>query len=122
LVVVAVGALLLSLLLPALAGAREAARTAACLSNQRQLVVGWSLYAADFAGRAMPLGDERSAAPDVVYWWGAVRAGPPADVDHARGFLSPYLDAGLLERSVYECPAQPWGSYRAQPASVAPPG
>jgi hypothetical protein len=41
-------------------------------------------------------------------------------VQHERGFLSPYLDAGLHERSVYECPSQPWGSYRAQPSGLSP--
>jgi prepilin-type N-terminal cleavage/methylation domain-containing protein len=122
LVVVAVVGVLLSLLLPSLRGARESARTAACLSNQRQLLLGWSLYAADYAGRALPAGDEHAAAPDVLYWWGAVIPGPPADVDHARGFLTPYLSSDLAERSAYECPSQPWGSYRAQPMNIAAPG
>jgi hypothetical protein len=120
LVVIAVTALLLLLMLPALGGAREAGRTAVCLSNQRQLVAGWTLYAADYRGQAMPLGREQG--PDIVYWFGAVEAGPPARVEHERGFLSPYLESGLSPRSAYECPAQPWGSYRAQPASIPPPG
>jgi prepilin-type N-terminal cleavage/methylation domain-containing protein/prepilin-type processing-associated H-X9-DG protein len=45
LVVIAVIALLIGLLLPALGRAREAARAAVCMSNQRQIGVGLALYA-----------------------------------------------------------------------------
>ncbi len=47
LVVVSVIALLISLLLPAIEGAREAARTTGCLSNMRQLGLGFRLYLND---------------------------------------------------------------------------
>ncbi|QOJ00194.1 MAG: prepilin-type N-terminal cleavage/methylation domain-containing protein [Phycisphaeraceae bacterium] len=45
LVVIALIAVLIGLLLPALGSARAAGRTAACLSNQRQLSLGWAMYA-----------------------------------------------------------------------------
>jgi len=45
LVVIAIIALLISILLPSLAGAREAARRTKCLSNQRQIGMGLQLYA-----------------------------------------------------------------------------
>jgi prepilin-type N-terminal cleavage/methylation domain-containing protein/prepilin-type processing-associated H-X9-DG protein len=48
---IAVVAVLAALLFPVLAQAREAARKAACLSNQRQLGVGLSLYAQDYDDR-----------------------------------------------------------------------
>ena len=69
LVVIAIIAVLVGLLAPALSGARDAGRSAACLSNQRQMGAAWALYAGDFADRAMPLGDE-SGASEIVYWWG----------------------------------------------------
>jgi prepilin-type N-terminal cleavage/methylation domain-containing protein len=111
-------ALLVSLLLPSLAVARDSARTAQCLSNQRQLALAWSIYANDHRGLAMPL--EIDAADALVYWFGSVSLAD-ATVDHDRGFLSPYLDSDIRERSVFECPSQSWGTYRAQPVSLAAP-
>ncbi len=45
LVVIAVVAVLIGILLPALGAARESGRTSACLSNLRQLSMGWNAYA-----------------------------------------------------------------------------
>ncbi len=45
LVVIAIIALLVSILMPALSSAREQAKTAVCLSNTRQLTLGWTVYA-----------------------------------------------------------------------------
>ena len=47
LVVISIIALLIAILLPALSGARDAARSVACLSNQRQIGIGFSVYAAE---------------------------------------------------------------------------
>lgn len=47
LVVIAIIALLIGILLPALGKARESARSAVCLTNQRQLVTALILYAGD---------------------------------------------------------------------------
>jgi prepilin-type N-terminal cleavage/methylation domain-containing protein len=118
LVAIAIVALLISLLLPVLAGARESGRTALCLTNLRQLGTGWAMYAGDYQSRAMPLADDR--ATDIIYWWGVVRAGPPVTVEQGPGFLAPYLDEKLRARGAYECPSQPWGSYKAQPAAAGP--
>lgn len=116
LVVIAIVALLVSMMIPALAGVRERAREARCGSNLRQLVTGWTLYAGDFADRAMPLAYWDSAdigAGEQRFWFGShgTRTTPP---DLRAGFIAPYLDASLSTSSVFECPSQPWGSYRAQ--------
>lgn len=116
LVVIAIGGLLMGMLLPALSRTRESARTTVCLSNQRQLAVGWLSYAFDWRDRAMPLAYWSTA--DVgggpqVFWWGT-HGSSTAPPDHEAGFIAPYLDSGLREGSVFECPSQAWGTYRPQ--------
>lgn len=121
LVTVALIAVLIGMLLPALGGARDAARTTRCLSNMRQMGLGWTMYADASADRVMPLAYtslEDIGSGDSIYWWGG--AGDVSGrVDHAIGFLSPYLDSALSPASVYECPSQPWGSYRPQGRAAA---
>jgi prepilin-type N-terminal cleavage/methylation domain-containing protein len=51
LVVIAIIAILAGMLLPALAGAKEAGRRISCLNNLRQLSLSLKLYADDFDGR-----------------------------------------------------------------------
>ncbi len=116
LVVIAIVGVLLGLLLPTLGRARETARTTMCASNQRQLIYAWSLYAQDYEDRAMPLAYTDASdvgTGDARYWWGSA-GNVSQEVDYGRGFLAPYMGDGLREGSVFECPSQPWGSYRAQ--------
>jgi prepilin-type N-terminal cleavage/methylation domain-containing protein len=76
LVVIAIIALLLSILLPSLAGARKASRTTVCLSNMRQFGTALGNYASDWRGTAS------------AFSWKAQRSysqfadlnNPPADV------------------------------------------
>lgn len=123
LVAIAIIAILLGLMLPSLAGAREAARQTACQSNQRQLALAWTLYAQAYRDYAMPLANDRRAQ-GPAYWWGAVNTSSTfavaPTITHADGFLAPFLDASLSARSVFECPSQPWGTYRAQPTGFRP--
>jgi prepilin-type N-terminal cleavage/methylation domain-containing protein len=126
LVSISIIALLTGLMLPALSGARGAGRLTSCLSNQRQLALGWTNYANVSKDRAMPLAYWTNAdieavnaifgtvgSTEQVFWWGS-HGTSTAPVDYARGFIAPYLDAGLSPRSVFECADQPWESYQPQ--------
>ena len=77
LVVLAVLALLVAVLAPALAGARESGRAVRCLSNLKQSAVICSLYANDHEGRGPALGVPYAAIPNwaLVVLDGAGRAG-----------------------------------------------
>lgn len=107
LTVVAIVALLLAALAPSLRSARQYAAQTACASNLRQLGVALHMYAADSGGWAMPAA--HVADWPMTYWWGT---DTPAGVDHTRGFTWPYLRSELAADSVYECPAQPPGTYQ----------
>ena len=116
LVSIAIIALLVGLLIPSLGAARATARSTACIANQRSMMSAWTMYANDFRDRAVPLAYFSEAdigTGEQVFWFGThgTSTSPP---DHSRGFLMAYLDSGLSARSVLECAAQPWGSYRAQ--------
>ena len=54
LVVIAVIAILAGILFPVFAMAKEKARQTKCVSNLRQIVLAWQLYAEDNGGRACP--------------------------------------------------------------------
>ncbi len=116
LTVIAVVALLVGILVPSLSSARDSARTVRCASNLRQIAIAWTTYAGEYRDRAMPLAywstQDIGAGPQI-FWWGSHGSAstPP---DFSRGFLAPYLSAGLNEGSIFECPSQAWGTYRPQ--------
>jgi prepilin-type N-terminal cleavage/methylation domain-containing protein len=56
LIVIAIIAVLIGLLLPALGKARETARSVVCLSNQRQLSTSFFQYAGDYRVIPGPIG------------------------------------------------------------------
>ncbi|MCW5757470.1 MAG: prepilin-type N-terminal cleavage/methylation domain-containing protein [Phycisphaeraceae bacterium] len=122
LVVVALVGGMVGVLLPALAGARGAARSAVCLGQLRQMGVAWTLYAGDHRGLAMPLAYTDAAhtrGGDGIYWWGA-DGSTTGRLDHDRGLLTTYLDARPGEAGLYACPAQRPGTYHHQGTTGTP--
>lgn len=106
---VAVIAILAAVLLPALNGARAKARQAECLSNLRQLALASSAYTNDYDGFFMPCAYWRTSP--AVYWWGTNEMG----INYEAGFIYPYLEfKPNIRHSVFDCPAQRWGSYHPQ--------
>jgi prepilin-type processing-associated H-X9-DG protein/prepilin-type N-terminal cleavage/methylation domain-containing protein len=104
LVVIAVLAILVGLLLPALAGARGAARTRVSASNLRQIMLAADTYATDHADRLPP------GAPDAIAnltRWHGSRANESQPFVPVGGSLSDYLGSGDAQgasRQVRSCP------------------
>jgi prepilin-type N-terminal cleavage/methylation domain-containing protein len=100
LVVIGIIALLISILLPALTKAREAANRAACLSNLRQVHTALVLFAHDKKDQ-VPLGYINN---DKQYNFMIWEVGAPTGRWSLFGFLEP---AGLLKNpKVFYCPSE----------------
>ena len=67
LVVIAIIAILAAMLLPALSRAKMKATQAACLNNQKQLGLAFTMYSSDFADKLLPYGNLGSPNADG-YW------------------------------------------------------
>ena len=120
LVVIAIIGILASLLLPVLTRAKQRAQAVECISNQKQLTLGWIMYSSDNAGRLMPNGDEATQPPSPINQgtntqWSPGRQDLAADLSPS-GFTGAnnlgyeWLESGLLfpyinNDRVYLCPA-----------------
>lgn len=95
-VAVGIVGLLMSILVPTVSRAREAAQRVVCASNMRQLTLGWMIYANDNKGRLV------SSHPYSPGWV------MPGNTEEAitQGLLYPYLNAV----KVYHCPTDADGS------------
>lgn len=105
LVVISIIALLIAILLPALQAARRAARSSACLSNNRQLGIGFAVYANDYS----LLWPAPNIGNNSAQW--DTGSGFPRFRWHIEG-ISPYVwngDPAQFDNdafgSVFECPA-----------------
>jgi prepilin-type N-terminal cleavage/methylation domain-containing protein/prepilin-type processing-associated H-X9-DG protein len=126
LVVIGIIALLLSILLPALSRARQAARATLCASNMRQIGTGWLLYAIDNESAAAPgrmANDPSTAASANRYWVGNgehwrprwyVTLGASAGF-YAFDFPSPHKaddNTKLVDNPLFLCPTVDWRNNR----------
>jgi len=106
LVVIAVIAVLMGILMPALRMAREQARSIACSSNLKTLVLGWTLYANDNDSRIVnghtPDTVNQSEPGWVVMPPNAVSAPVEDKIAYIKqGALWPYVS----NEEVYRCPS-----------------
>ena len=116
LVVIAILAILAGMLLPALNSARGKAKTLNCISNLKQIGVGFEFYLTD---------NDRFYMKDCVTWvpvegksasfysW----TGPAHNTREWRGTLCPYIEDYKIRRN---CPAVL--DYNANPSAVQPTG
>lgn len=100
LVVIAIIAILAAILFPVFARAKESAKATTCLSNQKQIVTAWIMYAGDADDRACLSyyyynGFDQEIAWDFTLDW-TVGATPKV----TGGLLNPYIKNG----QIHACP------------------
>lgn len=69
LVVISIIALLIGILLPTLALARESAKSASCQANLRQLGIGMAVYAEDYGGHTLYFNGPTSSTDPTLSRW-----------------------------------------------------
>jgi prepilin-type N-terminal cleavage/methylation domain-containing protein/prepilin-type processing-associated H-X9-DG protein len=94
LVVISIVSLLISILLPALAGARKAARTIACANNTRSQVTAVLSYAADYQSHGPGYGQSNPLLFDN-----------PASIASASILLDQLDDYIKIKSQVWHCPS-----------------
>jgi prepilin-type processing-associated H-X9-DG protein len=99
-VVIAIIAVLASLLLPALARARAQARATACRSNLRQIGLAWELYLSEREDRFPDRRDLKLTLPGGYKPWGGW---PPSDP--RAGWAAVVLSNEIGNAAVWQCPS-----------------
>lgn len=110
LVVIAIIAILAAMLLPALGKAKDKALAISCMSNTKQLMLGWQLYTSDFEEKLIPSG--KPVAGNMT--WTASADNQDADLltSQTRGSA---MAAYIKAPSVWKCPGDKYQSTTSGP-------
>jgi len=104
LVVVAIIALLIAMMLPAVGRAQEAARRSVCQHNQRQLAVAWQTYATEYNDNVV-LGFNNTKLANYMIWYGGT-PNPGDPYDPKWKFLGELFEAEILDDAAFlYCPS-----------------
>ena len=108
LVVIAIIAILAAMLLPALSAAKKRAQSVQCMSNTKQLTLGWIMYTGDNNGNLVVNHNETSKTDTTLSWVTGVLDynGSAADTNLDYLLSSQYSLLGqyLKSAGVYKCP------------------
>jgi prepilin-type N-terminal cleavage/methylation domain-containing protein/prepilin-type processing-associated H-X9-DG protein len=111
LVVIGIIALLISILLPSLGKAREAARRVVCLSNLRQVHLSLMYYANDYRDQ-IPIGYRRGKQFNSMLWTNTANRFVIFGVLYRGGYMGDgrvyYCPAEANPRFMYNTPENPW--------------
>jgi prepilin-type processing-associated H-X9-DG protein len=105
-VVIAIIAILAAMLLPALSKAKARGQAVQCMSNNRQMMLGWTLYAGDFNDVLLT---DVNGLPGRVNWIDGNFASPSNGDTDPRYYLdkSPLMPFVGKNREIWRCPADP---------------
>jgi len=108
LIVIAIIAILGTIILPAVSGAVDLARNVACINNLRNLGTSMGLYHGDNRSEFWPCTSYNTPRRGVTtYFWGT-------NTDPVETSPSPLMEYCQQNLSALSCPKQPWGSYVPQ--------
>jgi len=112
LVVIAVIAVLMAILMPALQRAREQGKRTSCLSNLKQLLLAWTMYADDFDGKIVNGSASWNAGGENPWTWIPPRDTSPEEARKTfeRGALYKYCSTPQIFKCPTGIPGE-WATY-----------